>query len=414
VVEIVNKIRSEQSLRRLDINFSRQYFERKSSRETEVSFPPKRLFLIILLLLCYQLCSGAEQSGPAKAYDTPNDAGGSISIFWGEFEPLELALPEECKIFRSPEREAAYKLVATVPFDQLLYLDDEVVDDSSYYYNLVLVKGESTVGSFTLGPVKSSPQLFNTARFNVLVGVLICGILVAFFIVQGKTGRELYVRPIAGLSAIDEAIGRATEMGKPILYSSGVGEMSRVATIASMNILGSIAPKIAEYNTKFIFPNWDPVVTAVAQEVVKEGYYKAGHPEAFNPDNIFFVTQSQFGYVAAVDGIMVREKPATNLLLGTFEAESLILAETGNSINAIQIAGTDSSIQLAFFIVACDYVLIGEELFAASGYITKDPMVLGSLKGTDYSKLIIILFVVLGSILGTFGIETVVNWFTVG
>jgi len=360
VVEIVNKIRSEQSLRRLDINFSRQYFERKSSRETEVSFPPKRLFLIILLLLCYQLCSGAEQSGPAKAYDTPND------------------LPEECKIFRSPEREAAYKLVATVPFDQLLYLDDEVVDDSSYYYNLVLVKGESTVGSFTLGPVKSSPQLFNTARFNVLVGVLICGILVAFFIVQGKTGRELYVRPIAGLSAIDEAIGRATEMGKPILYSSGVGEMSRVATIASMNILGSIAPKIAEYNTKFIFPNWDPVVTAVAQEVVKEGYYKAGHPEAFNPDNIFFVTQSQFGYVAAVDGIMVREKPATNLLLGTFEAESLILAETGNSINAIQIAGTDSSIQLAFFIVACDYVLIGEELFAASGYITKDPMVLGS------------------------------------
>lgn len=305
-------------------------------------------------------------------------------------------------------------MIAIVPFDQLLYCDDDVNDDSSYYYNLVLAKKQAIVSSFMLGPVSSSPQLFNTARFNVLVGVLLCGILVAFFIVQGKTGRQLYFRPIAGLSAIDEAIGRATEMGKPILYSSGVGEMSRVATIASMNILGSIAPKIAEYNTKFIFPNWDPVVTTVAQEVVKEGYYKAGHPEAFNPDNIFFVTQSQFGYVAAVDGIMVRERPATNLLLGTFEAESLILAETGNSINAIQIAGTDSSIQLAFFIVACDYVLIGEELFAASGYITKDPMVLGSLKGTDYSKLIIILFVVLGSILGTFGIETLVNWFKVG
>lgn len=379
-----------------------------------MSFPPKRLFLIILLLLCYQLCSGTEQREPAKTYDTPNDAGRSITISWGKFEPSALTVPEECKIFRSPEQEGTYELIAIVPFDQSLYRDDSVDDDSSYYYNLVLIKGESTVDSFTLGPVSSSPQLFNTARFNVLVGVLICGILVAFFIVQGKTGRELYVRPIAGLSAIDDAIGRATEMGKPILYSSGVGEMSRVATIASMNILGSIAPKIAEYNTRFIFPNWDPVVTTVAQEVVKEGYYKAGHPEAFDPDNIYFVTQSQFGYVAAVDGVMVRERPATNLLLGTFEAESLILAETGNSIGAIQIAGTDSSIQLAFFIVACDYVLIGEELFAASGYITKDPMVLGSLKGTDYSKLVIILFVVLGSIFTTLGIESIVNWFKVG
>jgi hypothetical protein len=379
-----------------------------------VSFPAKKVPILILVLLSCEVCSGAEPSEPAKAYDTPNDAGRSITISWEKFEPSELAVPEECKIFRSPKQEGTYELLATVPFDQLFYCDDEVNDDSSYYYNLVLVKEEAIVGSFMLGPVSSSPQLFNTARFNVLVGVLLCGILVAFFIVQGKTGRQLYFRPIAGLSAIDEAIGRATEMGKPILYSSGVGEMSRVATIASMNILGSIAPKIAEYNTRFIFPNWDPVVTAVAQEVVKEGYYKAGHPEAFNPDNIFFVTQSQFGYVAAVDGIMVREKPATNLLLGTFEAESLILAETGNSINAIQIAGTDSSIQLAFFIVACDYVLIGEELFAASGYITKDPMVLGSLKGTDYSKLVIILFVVLGSIFTTLGIESIVNWFKVG
>jgi len=69
---------------------------------------------------------------------------------------------------------------------------------------------------------------------------------------------------------------------------------------------------------------------------------------------------------------MLREKPATNLFFGTFEAESLILAETGNSIGAIQIAGTDSSIQMSFFVVACDYVLIGEELFAASGYLSQD------------------------------------------
>ena len=109
---------------------------------------------------------------------------------------------------------------------------------------------------------------------------------------------------------------------------------------------------------------------------------------------------------------MLREKPATNLFFGTFEAESLILAETGNSIGAIQIAGTDSSIQMAFFMVACDYVLIGEELFAASAYLSHDPQVVGSLKGSDISKIIIICLLILGAILALLHQAWFVNLFT--
>jgi hypothetical protein len=170
-----------------------------------------------------------------------------------------------------------------------------------------------------------------------------------------------------------------------------------------------VAEKVAEYNTPLIIPNYDPMVTTVAQEVVKESFARTGHPESFKPENIYFVTQSQFGYVAAVDGIMLREKPATNLFLGTFEAESLILAETGNSIGALQIAGTDSTIQLSFFIVACDYTLIGEEFFAASGYLTKDPMILGSIKGQDFLKLIISVVIIAGGILSTLGYGYLIN-----
>ena len=78
-----------------------------------------------------------------------------------------------------------------------------------------------------------------------------------------------------------------------------------------------------------------------------------------------------------LDGIMVRERPATVFLLGMFYAESLILAETANSVGAIQIAGTDASSQLPFFIAACDYTLIGEELYAASAYMSREPLLLG-------------------------------------
>ena len=250
---------------------------------------------------------------------------------------------------------------------------------------------------------------FDPQKTGLLVGILITVILVFGLIIYGRKKGTLKIRSIPGLEAMDEAVGRATEMGKPILFSSGLGKMERVATMASMNILGSVAEKIAEYNTPLIIPNYDPMVTTVAQEVVKESFARAGHPESFKPENIYFVTQSQFGYVAAVDGIMLREKPATNLFLGTFEAESLILAETGNSIGALQIAGTDSTIQLSFFIVACDYTLIGEEFFAASGYLTKDTMILGSIKGQDFLKLIIGVIILAGGILSTLGYGYLIN-----
>jgi hypothetical protein len=287
----------------------------------------------------------------------------------------------------------------------------------SSHKKLILIISISLIQILLFSPLvfaSENDRWFNPALSNVLIGVIISFAFVLFFILKGKKGKELYIRPISGLEAIDDAVGRATEMGKPILYSAGLGKMERVATMASMNILGSVAEKVADYNTQLIFPNYDPVVMAVAQEVIKEGFTKAGHPEAFNPDNIYFVTQSQFGYVAYVDGLMVRQKPATNLFLGTFEAESLILAETGNSIGAVQIAGTDSTIQLAFFIVACDYTLIGEELFAASGYLTKDPMVLGSIKAQDWLKIVIIILIILGGVFTSLNLDFFANLFSIG
>jgi hypothetical protein len=66
---------------------------------------------------------------------------------------------------------------------------------------------------------------------------------------------------------------------------------------------------------------------------------------------------------------------------------------------------------MAFFIVACDFVLIGEELFAASGYLSGDPQVVGTLKGSDYLKIIIIIMILFGAVVGLLNQEWFVNLF---
>jgi len=373
----------------------------------------RRLLPIFLIFTLYSISLSFE----IKVLDYPDDDGTRLQITWDSLPPQELAYlnPESFTLERADRSSDFVPIAEILTSDPVLQKTDEGLSDTVLYsYRLSYTAPDLIWHSDVAGPMAPIENWYNVKRSNVLLGILITGIMVGIFILLGKRGKSMYLRPIAGLNAMDEAIGRATEMGKPILYSSGRGKMERPASMASMNIFGSVAEKVASYGTPLIFPNNDPVVTAVAQEVAKEGYTKAGHPDLYNPDNIYFVTDSQFGYAAAVDGIMLREQPATNLFFGTFEAESLILAETGNSIGAIQIAGTDSSIQMAFFMVACDYVLIGEELFAASGYLSGDPQVIGTLKGSDYLKIIIIVLMVVGAILAITGQSWFVDLFITG
>ena len=254
-------------------------------------------------------------------------------------------------------------------------------------------------------------RLFDTGKKWIFLAVILYSATVVYCIYNARSGKELFIRRIPGLEAVDEAIGRATEMGRSIMYILGLGGVSNVATIASMNILSQVAQKTADYETPLRVPCNDPIVMNVVREMVRTAYLNEGRPDAYNEENIFFLTESQFAYAAGVDGMMVREKPAAVFLQGTFFAESLILAETGNSIGAIQIAGTDKEHQLPFFIAACDYTLIGEELFAASAYLSREPMLLGSLKGQDYGKVMIFGAIVIGVILELCGITWLTTFF---
>jgi hypothetical protein len=238
---------------------------------------------------------------------------------------------------------------------------------------------------------------------------LLFGGVVFSSIAQAKR-REIFLRRIPGLDAVDEAIGRATELGKPILYLTGAHDMHDPSTIAAAVILGRVAKRTAAYETELLVPHRDPITMAVCQEITKQAYLEAGKPDLFKEDSNFFITSDQFSYTAAVDGIMLRKKPAANFFMGSYFAEALLLTETGASTGAIQIAGTDSDHQLPFFVTTCDYTLIGEELYAASAYLSREPVQLGTLRGQDIGKALILSVIGIGVLLATLGVVTQATW----
>ena len=378
-----------------------------------------------------------------EAFDTPNDAGKSILVRWR-------ALKEDTDKVKyivevSESADGPFEVVAEVAggaslcsgakkyfgFDdksnkQYQFVKLELVpekpeetgtkkfkgeDGKEYFFRLIRVADDKKAVSEIFSTV-SGGDLFNWNKLNNLILAVAFCIIVIGFIFYAKRNPNLFIRKISGIDAVEEAIGRATEMGKPIFYLTGLGAMSELPTIASVNILGQIAKKVADHDSILKVPNRDPIVMSVCQEVVKEAFTSEGRPDAYNEDNIFFITSDQFAFTAAVDGMMMREKPAAVFLMGYFYAESLLLAEVGSSIGAIQIAGTDAYVQLPFFITTCDYVLIGEELYAASAYLSREATLLGSLRGQDVGKAFLVVIIIIGIILSSAGSMAITNLLT--
>ncbi len=356
------------------------------------------MFFPLLLLLC-QI--------EIKAFDTPDDDGSSITVTWQKDTSFL-----KIEVLRSLNPDTGFEKIYETNGRDTLLLDNPVPTNLDYYYKISGLGANTETTSEVVGPVRARPQVFNASRINILICIIVLFAAIVYYISRARKGQKLFVRRIPALTAIDEAIGRATEMGKPVLYVPGIMGIDEPETIASMSILSHVAERTAQYGSTLYVPTSNAMTMSMAYQVVKESATRVGRPDWFNADNIRYITDEQFAYVSAVDGIMVREKPATNFYLGKFYAESLILAETGHSTGAFQIAGTALPDQLPFFVAACDYTLIGEELYAASAYLSQEPVQLGSLKGQDFGKFIFIIIILVGVVLQLFGWGFFYHWFT--
>ena len=383
--------------------------------------------------------TGLELPEDLRAFDIPNDAGGSIGLSWrvspsdapdvdyivyisiSENGPWQEAArltsttsykSDAPGLFGFRKKQGGFHFIVIEPRKVWPDADNEKNKGAICYFKLAMAKGAADIIELDqVVSARAKGNWFDLSKLNNLVIMIVFSTLVLFFISHARRHPGMFLRKISGLDAVDEALGRATEMGKPVLFVHGLTSIGSISTLAAINILSRIATRVAEYDTILKVVNNDPIVLTISQEVVKESYLEAGRPDAYNQDNVVMVASEQFPYVVAVSGIMTRERTAANFFIGFFYAEALLLAETGAATGAIQVAATDSYTQLPFFITTCDYTLMGEELYAASAYLAREPMLLGSLRAQDIGKAIIIVALFFGTVLSSFGINFVTHLF---
>ncbi|MDD4890667.1 MAG: hypothetical protein PHU85_12150, partial [Phycisphaerae bacterium] len=246
--------------------------------------------------------------------------------------------------------------------------------NTTYYVKLAVTReGKTLAETAGVGAIPRSNWIA-WQKMNIFIAMILVSAAILYFVnLARRNPSSIYIRRIAGLEAVEESLGRATEMGKPVFFCHGLGGVGDVVTISALNMLGKLSERVAEYGADMKVTCNDYLVMQVSQEMVREACVRVGRPDAYREDNISYVADTQFAYATAVEGMLLREKPATCFFFGQFMAEALLLSETGAVTKAIQIAGTDVWSQIPFFITTCDYTLIGEEMYAASAYLSREP-----------------------------------------
>ena len=228
----------------------------------------------------------------------------------------------------------------------------------------------------------------------VLLIILFVG-PVLYFIRKAERGRKIFIRRIPGIDAIDEAVGRSVELGRPISFSTaltGIGPLFA----ACLGVMRYVAQKTARFGSKLFIPCGDAESLVLADAAVQSAYRAEKRFSNYDPTSLRYLSGEQFAFASGYIGLVQREQIGAAFLFGSFAAESLILAEAGQRIGAVQVAATTDSAQIPFFITVCDYTLIGEELYSAGAYLSKDSVLTGSIRGQDFAKIVLLALVVLG------------------
>ncbi len=233
------------------------------------------------------------------------------------------------------------------------------------------------------------------ANLAAIIFILVFLLPVLHFIRKAKQGREIFIRRIPGIDAIDEAVGRAVELGRPLSFTAGLISIGPLL-YASLGVLKHIARKAAIFSSKLFVPCYDPEVLILSDATLQSAYRNERRYNEYDPTSVRYLSSEQFAFASGYMGMVHRENVGAAFLFGSFAAESLVLAEAGQQVGALQVAATTSNEQIPFFITACDYTLLGEELFAAGAFLSGDPVQRGSLRGQDFAKLFLVLLIIFG------------------
>ena len=257
--------------------------------------------------------------------------------------------------------------------------------------------------------------IITAGRSLAFAVLMIIVVMILFYVQRAAAGNLAKLRRLPQVDVIDEIIARCVEMNKELWFLSGQGTMTYASQlpgiVSTFGILAYVTQRCAEFGAKIHHVTCLPIAYNIQFEIMREAYELAGKPEEFDPlDTIIFIPDGATRPYVANESW--RRKPAGGILTGFWYHFTIIHSEALQRAGAMTLGGTDTTHNIPFMVAANNYSMIGEEMYAMSAYLSKDPVLTSSLAGQDVGKYVVIALTILGVILGAAGVN-VLKWFEI-
>jgi len=186
------------------------------------------------------------------------------------------------------------------------------------------------------------------------------------------------LRPIDGFHSLPMMVGRAIEANRPLhvsLGSAGIGDDSTVLSLASAEFFYYVIQQAAIGDVSPIFTSSTTTAIPLGQDTLRRAYQARGFKQRFRAVNArwYPAGQRSMAFAAALTGMMKVENTSGHLLFGSFGPElALILDSAEHQHQPVFVASDQLEGQAIAYALADEY-LLGEEVFAASGYMSHKP-----------------------------------------
>jgi len=253
----------------------------------------------------------------------------------------------------------------------------------------------------------------------VSIGVVLPGVFVLFMITSVlvvamqlavRRGLKLSVRRIEALDRIDDFIGRTTEMGGTLVLITGYGGVSAAAageTMCAFAMVQYVAERTAKLGTRILVAAGHAEQIPILEDMVQTASNIAGNPDYYKGGGeiVRLISGADTESYGTATLMLLDRRSGVNAKAmiafgsgGVWNRDAPQVGITANLNGIVTIAGTASLHQIYNYIACFDYAVISDEVYAMSAYLTHEQNQIGTIAGTDISKLLIIGLLIVGFI----------------
>ena len=242
---------------------------------------------------------------------------------------------------------------------------------------------------------------------NILVYVVV---LIAFVIaaLAATRARSIALRDLPAYVAMPMVVGEAVETGRSVhmsFGSSAIRDTSTLSAIASAEVLYYLAERSALSDRPTLVTVSDPVTLGLGQDTMRRAYKARGVLNKYSPTKSRWYPEGRMSlaFAAGAGAAMLDENAASNITLGRFGPELMLIAENAVRYDRRVLAQSDQIDGQAVAFAVSEVPLIGEELYTGAAYLSQTPFNIGTVVAQDVLRYLVVAFIIGLFFLAIFG-----------